>query len=189
MLQAVATYRIFRLTPGAFIYSTFPSHGERLARGAVALEPGGRQDAVLAPRSQTCQRLRAGEVTIRDGTEVRLRLLQSISSATARVDERVRFEAAEDVLVDDRMMIPLGAQAWGTVIKAHKKKSFGRRGELDFTIDFRSLRLEQNPRKRRCSYQDWGIRLARRVRALTLHASGRVLAVNIPAATVAPSHS
>lgn len=75
------------------------------------------------------------EVTLQDGSEVRLRLLKSISSATARVDDRVEFEAIEDVSVKDVVVIKKGATATGRVTEAQGKKSFGRRGKLNFTVD------------------------------------------------------
>lgn len=79
---------------------------------------------------------------------MRLRMTQSVSSATAQIDERVRFEVVEDVLVADKVVIPQGAQAWGTVIAAQKKKSFGRGGKLDFTIDYVKAVDDQNIRLR-----------------------------------------
>ena len=89
-----------------------------------------------------------GQVLIPDGTEVRLRLLERLTSATAHVDQRVRFEAADDVLVNDKAVIPMGAQAWGVVIETEKKKSFGRSGKLNFTIDYVKAVDGQNIRLR-----------------------------------------
>jgi hypothetical protein len=76
------------------------------------------------------------EVSLRDGTEITLRLLESVSSATARVDDRVAFEAVEDVLVDEVIVIKKGARGSGRVTEAKPKKSFGRSGKLDFSIDY-----------------------------------------------------
>ncbi|OHB17765.1 MAG: hypothetical protein A2734_02815 [Parcubacteria group bacterium RIFCSPHIGHO2_01_FULL_40_30] len=89
-----------------------------------------------------------GQLTIPDGVEVRLRLTERLTSATARVDQRVRFEVAEDVLVNDKVVIPMGAQASGAVIEAQKKKSFGRAGKLNFTIDYVKAVDGQNIRLR-----------------------------------------
>ena len=76
------------------------------------------------------------EIVLRDGTEINLRLLESVSSATARVDDRVAFEAVEDVLVDEVIVIKKGARGSGRVTEAKPKKSFGRSGKLDFSIDY-----------------------------------------------------
>ncbi|MDA2937719.1 hypothetical protein MYX75_05585, partial [Acidobacteria bacterium AH-259-A15] len=75
------------------------------------------------------------EVVLRDGTEVKLRLVKTVSSETARVGDRVDFEVVEDVMVDGVTVIQEGAKARGEVIEARKKKSFGRRGKLNFTIE------------------------------------------------------
>lgn len=77
----------------------------------------------------------AQEVVIPDGTEVHLKLLERLSSATAKVNDRVRLEATEDVVVGDKVVIAKGAKATGTVTAASPKKSFGRSGKLNFTID------------------------------------------------------
>lgn len=76
------------------------------------------------------------EFVISDGTELRVRLLDDLSSSSAQPDQRVRFEVVDDVLVDGVTVIARGAAASGTVTNAQRKKSFGRRGKLDFTIDY-----------------------------------------------------
>lgn len=80
-------------------------------------------------------RIPESEVTIPDGTEVRLRLIQRMSSATAKVNDTVRFEVMNDVAVGGRTVIAAGASATGTVVEAAPKRSFGRSGKLNFTID------------------------------------------------------
>ncbi len=96
---------------------------------------------VAAPRTAPVSRAvdtprnAVGTITIPDGTEVKIRLIETVSSANAKVDQTIRFEAAEDVLVDSKVVIAQGAQASGTITEANHKKSFGRRGQLNFTID------------------------------------------------------
>lgn len=77
----------------------------------------------------------AQAANIPDGTEVNVRLLETVSSLTAQIEDTVLFEAAEDVVVDGATVIAKGARGRGTVKRAQKSKSFGRRGKLDFTID------------------------------------------------------
>jgi len=109
----------------------------------VALKNAGVTDEIIASLIQAAGAAPAGtkspkgnEVTLADGTQVTLRLLKAVSSATAKVEERVDFEAAEDVTADGVVVIRKGAAAWGKVIQAKRKKSFGRSGKLDFTIDY-----------------------------------------------------
>lgn len=76
-----------------------------------------------------------GELTIPDGTEIRLRLLEAVSSKTAKVDDKLRLEAVDDVKVNGSVVIAQGAKAVGTVTEARGKKSFGRAGHLNFILD------------------------------------------------------
>ncbi len=79
--------------------------------------------------------LAAAGVVVPDGTEVKLRLTQSLSSATAVENEPLLFEVVETVTVDGMTVIEKGAQARGTVTWAQHRKGFGRRGKLEFSID------------------------------------------------------
>ena len=74
-------------------------------------------------------------ILIPDGTEVRVRLAQTIGSASAVENQRVALEAAADVVIDGVTVIRSGAVASGTIVRAEHRKSFGRRGKLDLTID------------------------------------------------------
>jgi hypothetical protein len=72
---------------------------------------------------------------IQDGTKVRVRLDQQISSATADQWQTVELTAAEAVKVDEVVVIPEGARVIGTVTEAQEKRRMGRAGKLDFSID------------------------------------------------------
>lgn len=72
---------------------------------------------------------------LEDGTPVRLTLTRTVSSADARVDERIDFEVVEDVKVKDVIVIPRGGIAWGTVTEAQPKRRMGRGGKLNVNID------------------------------------------------------
>ncbi len=50
---------------------------------------------------------------LEDGTPVRLRMSQTVSSADAHVNDRVEFEVLEDIKVADVLVIPKGGIAWG----------------------------------------------------------------------------
>lgn len=122
--------------------------------GLVALKAAGLSDAVIsvmmdpkapieapvpappvAAESKPATNFAVGEVVVPDGVEVRLRLLERVSSANAKVDETVRFEVVENVMVNDRVVIAQGAKGTGRVTEAVRKKSFGRSGKVNFTID------------------------------------------------------
>ena len=73
--------------------------------------------------------------TLMDGTAVKLRLGETISSADAHVGQQVPFEVTEDVVVQGLTIIPKGSPAIATVTTAESKKRMGRGGKLDVNID------------------------------------------------------
>ena len=77
--------------------------------------------------------------TLLDGTTVKLRLAESLSSETAKTGQQVPFEVTEEVLVQGVVVIAKGAQALATVTSAEGKKRMGRGGKLDVNVD--SVRL------------------------------------------------
>ena len=77
--------------------------------------------------------------TLLDGTAVKLRLGENLTSATAKAGDQVPFEVTEEVDVDGVPVIAKGGQALATVTDASPKKSMGRGGKLDVNVD--SVRL------------------------------------------------
>ncbi len=75
------------------------------------------------------------QVTVPDGTRLRVRLDQSISSATAEQGQSVELSITEAVKVGDQVVIPDGARVTGTITEAQEKRHMGRAGKLDFSID------------------------------------------------------
>src|SRR4051812_39546055 len=56
--------------------------------------------------------------TLLDGTPIKLRLSQTISSADAKVGQEIPFEVVEDVKVEDTVVLPKGATAIAVVTEA-----------------------------------------------------------------------
>ena len=77
--------------------------------------------------------------TLQDGTAVKLKLTENLTSASAKAGQQVPFEVVEEVDVEGVPVIAKGAQAVGTVTIAEPKKSMGRGGKLDVNVD--SVRL------------------------------------------------
>lgn len=73
---------------------------------------------------------------IPEDTPLRLRLSQTLSSGTAKVNDKVDFEVIEDIKVGNVVAITQGSTAIGTVTEARTKKSFGRAGKLNVNIDY-----------------------------------------------------
>jgi hypothetical protein len=75
------------------------------------------------------------DLTIPDGTKLRIRLDQALSSATAEEGQTVELSVTEPVRVGETVVIPEGARVTGTVTEAQEKRRMGRAGHLDFSID------------------------------------------------------
>ena len=73
--------------------------------------------------------------TLMDGTAVKLRLAETISSENAHIGQQVPFEVVEDVVVQGVTVLPKGAAAIATVTEAESKKRMGRGGKLDVNVD------------------------------------------------------
>lgn len=77
----------------------------------------------------------AAQAVVPDGTKIRARLDQMISSSTAEQGQAVELSVTEPVYVNNQVVIPEGARVTGTVTDAHEKRRMGRAGKLDFSID------------------------------------------------------
>ena len=100
------------------------------AEPSAQTSPASSQPNLVAACAQPC---------LEDGTPVRLRFSQTVSSADAHVNDRVEFEVLEDVRISDVLIIPKGGIAWGTVTEAQPKRRMARGGKLEIVMD--SVRL------------------------------------------------
>jgi len=90
--------------------------------------------AAMRAQSQAAQPVQS-QLKLENGTPIKLRLQETISSADAQVDQRVDFDVLEEVKLCDLIVIPKGSVAWGTVTEAQPKRRMARGGKLDVNID------------------------------------------------------
>ena len=83
----------------------------------------------------TLASLSFADIVIPSGSKVACRLEQTISSATADEGQQVQLSVTENVKVNDQIVIPQGSACVGTIVLATAKRSMGRSGKLDFSID------------------------------------------------------
>ena len=135
----------FDVSPGALI----ELRSQGVSEGVLSVMVGEMREDGAAPR-----RPETREIAVPDGTVVRLRLKSTISSATAQERELLFFEAVDDVRVGGVTVIAGGAEGRGQVLRSQHRKSFGRRGKLEFAIeaveavDGQLIRLRANPSHR-----------------------------------------
>jgi len=79
--------------------------------------------------------LAMAQVMIPDGTRIRVRLDENLSSETADLGQVVDFTVTQEVRVGDAIVIAAGAPATGNIIKVEPRRRLGRPGMLDFSIE------------------------------------------------------
>jgi PEGA domain len=89
---------------------------------------------LIAVVAGTCSTALA-QIVLPEGTRVRVRLEQTLTSATAEEGQPVNFTVTEDVRIADTVVIAQGATCVGSIISAVPKRRLGRSGKLDFSID------------------------------------------------------
>ena len=70
------------------------------------------------------------------GTPVRLMVLNEVNSRQARAGERFKLRVDAPVMIDNVVVIPVGATACGEVIAAHGTSAAGGRGRLSARLLF-----------------------------------------------------
>jgi len=75
------------------------------------------------------------QIVIPDGTKIRVRLEENLSSETAEFGSTVDFAVTQEVRVGDAVVVPNGARATGSIVTVQPKRRMGRGGKLDFSID------------------------------------------------------
>lgn len=76
---------------------------------------------------------RAGEIPA--GTEMDVRLTETLSSETATVEQRFTAVTEADIYQDDRLLIPAGSRVRGVVSSVDRASRTDRRGELTLAFD------------------------------------------------------
>jgi hypothetical protein len=71
---------------------------------------------------------------LEDATPVLLRTKEELSSAAAKVGDRVPFRVTENVKAGDLIVIERGADAWGVVTAVQTKKRKGQPGRVDVSV-------------------------------------------------------
>ncbi len=77
---------------------------------------------------------RAADHILQDGTPVKLRLTQNLSSADAKAGQEIFLEVADDIELDGVIVLRRGSPAIGVVTEAEAKRRMGRAGKLSFNI-------------------------------------------------------
>lgn len=84
--------------------------------------------------SATKKPLAPMEFGLADGTPVKLKFKQTVSSKTANAGDPVEFEVVENVKIGNRIVIAKGGTAKGVVASVQRSGMLGRKGKLDVAV-------------------------------------------------------
>ncbi len=76
----------------------------------------------------------SGEVSVPDGTPIRLRFRRHVFSETAKEGDAVEFQVADDVYVENVIVISKGTLATGRITEAQRGRGYNRRAALNFDV-------------------------------------------------------
>jgi hypothetical protein len=104
------------------------------APATPAAAPQAAQPAAAAPAEASSTA--PAKLTLKEGTEVNLKLAQALSSKTANVGDTVELVLDQDLVVDKSIVAQKGARAIATVSNAKKAGMAGRGGELSLHFEY-----------------------------------------------------
>jgi len=109
-----------------------------LSAGAQDAPPVSNESRVEAPTAQTETQAAqpSAKLILKEGTEVKLKFGQDLSSKLSVEGDPVMLVLAEDLKVGETTVAKAGAKALGTVTRAKKAGMMGRPGELSLRLEY-----------------------------------------------------
>lgn len=88
-----------------------------------------------APAASPAPDVPAAKLVLKEGTDVKLKFADDLSSKTAAEGDPVNLVLDEDLKVGDVVVVRAGAKATGTITNAKKAGMMGRAGELNMRLE------------------------------------------------------
>ncbi len=101
---------------------------------AQAAPPAPQNPPAAQPPAQAAEV--PAKLVLKEGTDVKLKFAQDLSSKTATDDDPVNLVLDEDLKVGDATVCKAGAKAVGTVTHAKKAGMMGKGGELNLRLEY-----------------------------------------------------
>ena len=106
------------------------------ARGQVSLKQLEVQRPLASTAPAAAARTTTVFETLPEGTPVKVRLEDRLSSATSVVGDEFSISTDEAITLPDGAIIPAGFRGKGEVIEAHRKGMLGKAGTLAIRLDY-----------------------------------------------------
>ena len=96
-----------------------------------------RANAALHPEEKAeTSTVQEGDLYIPKDTQIRLELVDPISSKKSKTGNTFKLKTMEDTIINDVVVIPQGEEVQGIIVKAHGNGMFGRGGKLEFNVPY-----------------------------------------------------
>lgn len=115
--------------------SATPSTTPAPAPATAALAPTPQPATPPAAASQPTSTLPSGKLVLREGTDVKLKFADDLSSKTAADGDPVTLVLDEDLKVGDVVVAKAGCKAVGEITNAKKAGMMGKAGELNLRLE------------------------------------------------------
>src|SRR5215469_1952225 len=102
---------------------------------ATQAAPAAAQSSA-APQQPQAAAGASAKLVLKEGTDVKLKFAQDLSSKTAAEDDPVNLVLDEDLKVGDVVVAKAGAKALGTVTHVKKAGMMGKAGELNMRLEY-----------------------------------------------------
>jgi hypothetical protein len=99
-----------------------------------ATPPAAQSSPAAAPPVQPAEP--PAKLVLKEGTDVKLKFAQDLSSKTAVDDDPVNLVLDEDLKVGDVTVVKAGTKALGTITHAKKAGMMGKGGELNMRLEY-----------------------------------------------------
>ena len=116
------------------LYLSFIAVAQGAQSAAQAAQPAAQGSQAVQPQAQAAEP--PAKLILKEGTDVKLKFAQDLSSKTATDDDPVNLVLDEDLKVGDVTVAKAGAKALGTVTHAKKAGMMGKGGELNLRLEY-----------------------------------------------------
>jgi hypothetical protein len=129
------TWKAVTLSSSMFLFCfSLSAAAQGIPSATPAAQPTPQGAPAVQPQAPTAEA--PAKLTLKEGTDVKLKFAQDLSSKTATDDDPVNLILDEDLKVGDVTVAKAGAKAVGTITHAKKAGMMGKGGELNLRLEY-----------------------------------------------------
>jgi len=126
------TTKFFSLSSALFVVTSMAT----AQNPPVSTQAAPATPTAAQPAQPPTQAAESGKLVLKEGTDVKLKFAQDLSSKTAAEDDPVNLVLDEDLKAGDVVVAKAGAKAVGTVTRVKKAGMMGKAGELNMRLEY-----------------------------------------------------